>query len=289
MLLERMKELKYWLFIISLCALVFTITMAVMWLMHLPEDKIAEGVMVGNVDMGLQTKAAGTGHLTTSVQELMNEVILLSYQGNMWSISPKELGYSADIIAAVEAAWEVGRRGPWWQQLKERISARLLGKRLELKWQVDEARFYDRMFAIAEAVERPAENAYLINSEDQIEIRPSLDGIRINKDKLLQELLKDLEEERVEDMELMVVAEKAEFTTDDIQALGINTLVGKFTTSFNVNLSKRVHNIQTAANSIDGLLIAPGEEFSFNDATGPRSLENGYKEAPVIVDNELSV
>ena len=31
----------------------------------------------------------------------------------------------------------------------------------------------------------------------------------------------------------------------------------------------------------------PGEEFSYNEATGPRSVENGYKEAPIIVNGKV--
>lgn len=38
-------------------------------------------------------------------------------------------------------------------------------------------------------------------------------------------------------------------------------------------------NIRRAAETLNGLLIAYGETFSFNDAVGPRTAENGYKKA----------
>ncbi len=38
-------------------------------------------------------------------------------------------------------------------------------------------------------------------------------------------------------------------------------------------------NIRRAADTLNGLLVAYGETFSFNDAVGPRTAENGYKKA----------
>ncbi len=45
----------------------------------------------------------------------------------------------------------------------------------------------------------------------------------------------------------------------------------------------RGQNIRLAAQSLHNYLLAPGETFSFNEATGPRVAERGYKLAPIIV------
>ena len=45
----------------------------------------------------------------------------------------------------------------------------------------------------------------------------------------------------------------------------------------------RGQNIMLAAQSLNNYLIAPGEIFSFNRATGPRTPERGYQLAPIIV------
>lgn len=49
-----------------------------------------------------------------------------------------------------------------------------------------------------------------------------------------------------------------------------------------VNIPERTENVGVACNSLDGLLIAPGEEVSFNKVVGPRTLERGYRVAKVI-------
>ncbi len=44
----------------------------------------------------------------------------------------------------------------------------------------------------------------------------------------------------------------------------------------------RTHNLEKAARAIDGVVLRPGESFSFNEQVGPRSEETGYREAKVI-------
>lgn len=44
--------------------------------------------------------------------------------------------------------------------------------------------------------------------------------------------------------------------------------------------SKQKSNIQLAAGAIDGVVLRPGEEFSFNSVVGPRTAGRGYRPAP---------
>jgi len=64
--------------------------------------------------------------------------------------------------------------------------------------------------------------------------------------------------------------------------LGITTLVSESTTYFAGSSAERIHNITEAASRMDGVLIGPGEEFSFNYWLGDLSLETGFVEAKVI-------
>jgi hypothetical protein len=46
---------------------------------------------------------------------------------------------------------------------------------------------------------------------------------------------------------------------------------------------ERTHNLEKAARAVDGVVLAPGETFSFNGRVGPRTEEAGFVEAKVIV------
>ena len=48
----------------------------------------------------------------------------------------------------------------------------------------------------------------------------------------------------------------------------------------------RMGNVALAVEAIDGTKVAPGQEFSFNDAVGARTTKKGYKEAAIFVEDE---
>ena len=68
--------------------------------------------------------------------------------------------------------------------------------------------------------------------------------------------------------------------------MGVNKVVSSYETIYGGD-ANRIHNVQLVAHLVDGALIAPGKEFSFNATTGERTAEKGFLEAPVIVNGEL--
>jgi vancomycin resistance protein YoaR len=76
-------------------------------------------------------------------------------------------------------------------------------------------------------------------------------------------------------------------TTAAAQAMGITTRVGRYETIYGGD-PNRIHNVQLVARLIDGKLIPPGATFSFNGATGARTADKGFREAPVIINGELT-
>ena len=69
--------------------------------------------------------------------------------------------------------------------------------------------------------------------------------------------------------------------------MGITTRVGRYETIYGGD-PNRIHNVQLVAHLVDGKLIAPGATFSFNEATGDRTADKGFREAPVIINGELT-
>ncbi len=64
--------------------------------------------------------------------------------------------------------------------------------------------------------------------------------------------------------------------------LGIVDLVGEATTYYMGSSAARQANIVTAAERFDGIVIGPGEEFSFNQWLGDVSPESGFEESFII-------
>ena len=58
-------------------------------------------------------------------------------------------------------------------------------------------------------------------------------------------------------------------------------LLSSFSTRFDENNKERSNNLNIAASKIDGTILVPGEEFSYNKIVGERSIAAGYKEAKI--------
>ena len=73
---------------------------------------------------------------------------------------------------------------------------------------------------------------------------------------------------------------------DTTQAAGTaGTVLASCTTTYNPAES-RATNIATAASRINGVVLQPGDKFSFNKTILPRSTANGYVEAPIYVSGK---
>ena len=83
-------------------------------------------------------------------------------------------------------------------------------------------------------------------------------------------------------IELIVENVNPEITLEKINSLGIETLLAQGESSFTGSSNARVHNIKTGAAKLNGSLLKPGEEFSFNNLLGEITDKTGYQPELVI-------
>ncbi len=64
-------------------------------------------------------------------------------------------------------------------------------------------------------------------------------------------------------------------------------LIAHFSTYYGESSQSRKHNVELAARKIDGTVLYPEDEFSFNDTVGKRTEANGFKSALIIQDGSF--
>lgn len=80
---------------------------------------------------------------------------------------------------------------------------------------------------------------------------------------------------------------KAEVTKKDLEEILFRDVLGEYTTSFKGSNSNRCSNINLAVNTINGVVVMPGETFSYNETLGERTEEKGYLVAAVYDNGEV--
>ena len=88
-------------------------------------------------------------------------------------------------------------------------------------------------------------------------------------------------------LELVGVAVPAAVTKQGLGITEISNVMGHYMTRFPVTDRDRNFNLKLAASKINGTVIAPHEEWSFNKQVGERSEKEGYKIAHVITAGEM--
>ena len=88
---------------------------------------------------------------------------------------------------------------------------------------------------------------------------------------------------------LPITITKPQVATENAESLGIKELISEATTYFKGSSQGRMHNIQVATSRFHGLVIPPGETFSFNEHLGAVSAATGYEESIIISGNRSAV
>jgi vancomycin resistance protein YoaR len=77
------------------------------------------------------------------------------------------------------------------------------------------------------------------------------------------------------------------FTVKDLGIEDISVVLGHYETKFPIAEKARNDNLKLLASHMDGVIIQPGQEISFNAISGDRTEKEGYKVAHVITAGEM--
>jgi vancomycin resistance protein YoaR len=137
------------------------------------------------------------------------------------------------------------------------------------------------------AVDRkPVDAEFVILPSDRVNVRPAKPGLELDVTAAVKAIQAAALSPTERVARLVVERAQPERTTREARAMGITGRVAGYTTYYG-GVPNRIHNVQLVARLIDGAMIAPGATFSFNETTGERSPDRGFREAPVIINGEL--
>ena len=155
----------------------------------------------------------------------------------------------------------------------------------DVRINMDKVRTYVSGFASGKNVE-PV-NAKFEVVEGRVSIfQPSISGRRLNIEESALELAGKIRNGQ-DNAALVIESIEPELTLDKVNRLGINTLLGQGESNFSGSSSARIHNVKVGMAKFNGLLIKPGEGFSFNNLLGEVDEKMGYQSELVIKGGKL--
>ena len=218
----------------------------------------------------ITNQAALDGELDKSGLSTLNTTVQTSYElkEDELQFSMGKTGYSVDMKGLKTAIGDAVAKDDY----ETAIEAPLIQGTVE---PVD-------MEAVYKEIHKVKREATLKVKEKTYKIVKSVTGIDFDKESAKQAVEAAKEGDLVH---VEIVKDTPVITTKDLKKHLFEKAVGSCTTYVSGSYA-RVSNVQLAAKTINGLILLPGEEFSYNGAVGKRTAERGYQKAPAYSDGK---
>ncbi|MCC3867035.1 VanW family protein [Terrisporobacter mayombei] len=249
--------------------------------MQINNDKIAKNTYVKDIDVGNLSKEDAKKKI---LSEYKIDTITFKYNDKAWNINPNDIDTNYDIDKTIDNAYKVNRNKNIFSNIVDTLKSTFgIKNYINVVVDCDEDKVTSELEKISEEVNVSMKDAKLNVSDNNIEISQDKAGLQVDISATIANLKKSLQEGLFEES-LVVTKVEPKIRKEDLK--DINTLLGSFQTVLSDVSPGRIENIQIATERTSGVLLMPGEEFSYNKHTGLRTVKNGYKNATVIVSGE---
>ncbi len=133
----------------------------------------------------------------------------------------------------------------------------------------------------AEIYKAPQDAYY---TQNPFTVYPHVNGIDF---KISNEEVQNLLNNQEEQITIPLKVTTPKVTTNQIGTEAFPNLLASFSTTFSTKNTNRATNIRLASNKINGVVLLPGEKFSYNTVVGKRTAQAGYKTASVYVGGKV--
>lgn len=129
-------------------------------------------------------------------------------------------------------------------------------------------------------IHKDAKNAYY--EKEPFKVYSQINGVSFDKENA-KNLLKNEQNEYIIELKYTY----PEITINDLNIDIFKDTLSFFTTKYDISNKDRSTNLELAASKINGTIISPGEEFSYNKTVGARTISAGYKEAKIYSNGQV--
>jgi vancomycin resistance protein YoaR len=249
-------------------------------------DKIHSNITINGINVGGLTPSQAGSVLREKLQPTIdNAAIALKFREKVWRLKYKDIDFNYDYEDAVTKAYDIGHKGNLFKRLSDVVTTQLGREDIKLNFSYDSEYIRNKLVDIFEEIGQDAKDATIVLKEQDFVITDESEGRRLDVNRSFDLIKAQIEKVAFEDVELVVGTTQPEIKRSDLE--NIKDKLGEYSTKFNAADVDRTHNIKIAANSASHILIKPGQTFSVNEMVGPRLAKFGYKEAKVIINNEL--
>lgn len=249
------------------------------------KEKFYNNTRINGIDVGGMSVAEAENVVLTDMLNSKKEIeIEFVSKDKSWLLNGSDFEVLNKIQPMVKQISMYGKDGNFFQNLKKSKEIEENGKDFQISYVNILADVNAKIEQIVEEVEqesRPASLVFQPNDEETFLVDKGQNAVLVDRDKLYKEIENSLKSGKKVKIEIPIIEIENQI---DIDALK-NSVVkrSEFSTSYQTSSAARKNNVKKAIESFNGMIVEPGQTISFNETTGKRTEENGYKNAHIIV------
>lgn len=287
--LIHISKISFWFLTGAILSFIFLSGFGFLAYQKFYDNKIYPGIYLNNINFGGKTKQDVIDFFNYKNSLIENTTFVLTSDYGIATISAKQINFGYDTNLSAEQAYSIGRSTNIFSNINLIINAYVSGVYLPVSHTYDHDKFQELMQPVTKNIEKkPIDALFKFENNRVTTFRPSSEGQTVDIEtlnaKLNSKALSVLSSKKETTIILSIPIKmiKPNITTNEANNLGIKELIGEGHSLFYHSIPSRIHNIALGASRINGVLVAPGEIFSFDKALGDVSAFTGYQQAYII-------
>jgi vancomycin resistance protein YoaR len=242
------------------------------------------GITIDGVDVSDMDYQTALAHFQALEEQRESACFVeLTFGEQSWMLEADAFGYSSDYRQVVDSAWAVGRYGSFEERYVQAVrTAGEWARDFKISRSIDEDKLLSVLTPIASSLTQPGSEAQVIGfstTKLKFAFSEGTVGYVVDPEKLRQQVLDKV---RQGGGTLQIQRDEV---VPPLTAEQLSKQFGKIssaTTDASSSNSNRLANLKVATKTLNGMVVQPGETFSFNKALGERTTKKGYKAAGAL-------
>jgi vancomycin resistance protein YoaR len=251
-------------------------------------NKVYPGVFMMGTHLGNWTETEVTNFLEQQNRRFLSSQFVFTFEDKKWATDGAYLKWGYDKEKSAHQVFLIGRSKGFINNLIIKWQAYNKNINIEPELFFDEKSLSPLLEQISGSVNIPPEEGLFEFQNGKVTaFKTSKDGRKLNLEKTLQLIKNQLKNQpSVIKVSLPVETVKPKVSTESANNLGIKEIIGQGVSYFRDSITSRIYNISLAASRLHGILIPPGQVFSFNQSVGKITAETGYQKAYIIKEGK---
>lgn len=244
------------------------------------------GVKIENLDISGKTKAEAKELLKQKFgDEILKKNLTIKAADKSYILDYSKLNARYDIDAKVEEALSYGKNLNVLQKYK--LVKSPVSKTFKLQFSYDAAAIKEMTDTMKKDIDIAPMDGSIAFESGSFKTTPDKKGQQLDTGKLQKEITDKINGEINSNLTIEAPINIIEANKTEAKLSKVDAKISSYTTNFSGSSYARINNITLATKTINGTLLMPGEQFSFNGIVGERTEKSGYQMAPVIVGNKV--